>query len=120
MKIDFAGVEPFEELQKVSVAGAWQEKRTDYFGNYMPEKAARRVARRWTITPGTAHYNSNIMDGLADLDEYIKIAMEERGISRDEAIGFVWNNLRKDYIERGRRIESSQDLLHWWLSDNTS
>ena len=117
MKIDFAGVPPFQEIQRASVAGAWQKRRTERFGNYMPREAALRLARRWNITPGSARYNSGLMDGLDELDVYIKEAMGIRKISRDEAIEFVWNNLRESYIEQNRRIESSQDLLHWWLSD---
>ena len=117
-KFSFVGVSAFRPLQRSSITGAWLKKRTVFFAKYMPHAAALRVARRWSIHPGSKHYDSGLRDGLETLDEYIGQMMKVRKVSRSVAINLVWENIRQDYLKRGRDINTSGELLHWWLTDN--
>jgi len=117
-KYSFVGVSPFRPVQRASITGAWKKRRTEFYSNFMPHSAAIRVARRWTMSPGSKHYDSGLRDGLETLDEYIKKVMQVRHVSRKVAIDVVWENIRRDFVSRGRDITSSGELLHWWLTDN--
>ena len=118
--IDFTGVEAFEPPKRKSLTGSWLKKRTEFFANYFPLKAARRMAARYTITPGSKWYSVGIMDGLRALDEWITIQMKLRPrISRKEAVSLVWENLIEAYRARGKIMETSNDVLHQWIGDNS-
>ena len=117
-KVSFIGVSAFRPIQRSSVTGAWLKKRTEFYSNFMPRSAAIRVARRWSVNPGSKHYDSGLRDGLQTLDEYIKQMMKVRHVDRKKAIDLIWDNIRKDYVNRGRDVSSAGELLHWWLTDN--
>ena len=117
-RYSFVGVSSFRPIQRSSVTGAWLKRRVEKYSFFMPHSAAVRVARRWSITPGSKHYDSGLREGLATLDEYIKKMMTVKHVNRKKAIDMVWDNIRSDYVARGRDVTSSGELLHWWLTDN--
>ena len=117
-KYSFVGVSPFRPLQRSSITGAWLKRRTEFYSGFMPHSAAVRVARRWSLSPGARHYDAGLREGLQTLDEYIRKVMEVRHVPRRKAIDIVWENIRQDYVARGRDVTASGELLHWWLTDN--
>jgi len=117
-RYSFIGVSAFRPIQRHSVTGAWLKKRTAFYSNYMPRSAAIRVARSWSMSPGSKHYDVGLIEGLKTLDEYIKKLMQVRHVPRRRAIEAVWENIRQDFVSRGRDITVAGELLHWWLTDN--
>jgi len=120
MKIEFP---PLKEPEKHG--GPGYKRRVAFYSNYLPIMVARRLARRFSITPGSKGYQSKLMVFLkgekgkkGEWEKALAFRMEHEKESRKKAKVGLWTQWYKRYLARSYEgIYDQKDFLHDWLTD---
>jgi len=122
-KINFGSVAKPGSVYYRGLGGPGYKRRVAFYRNYLPMAVARRLARRFTITPGSAGYKGSLIDKLkVEWNEHIVKRMRFEKETREQAIRGVWEKYYKIFhlsnISATGEVEYSQkQFMHDWLGD---
>jgi hypothetical protein len=120
--IDFGGISLEGEDRKRDKArrrllGPGKSRRYSYFRRFMPSLMAHRISRTFNISKKGKYYYDKLFIGLGEIDSHIIEAMNEKRMTREKAISYVWYNITKAYKERYSKINTWEDVLRRQLDE---